>query len=118
MRLAKPMEHLQAALRVPSGFRAEEVTAIGRQLAYFGYLAYDAIVWANAVKFLNLSPPTAQKVNKTSNRFWLAGIAFSIAHGLLKAGRLANDVKAIRGQVGHDLSEKASRDGRLSALEA
>ncbi|EIN14166.1 peroxisomal biogenesis factor 11 [Punctularia strigosozonata HHB-11173 SS5] len=120
MRLGKPMEHLQAALRIPGGFRGEEVTSIGRQLCYFGYLTYDALIWANAVKFISLSRTTAQKVNKTSNRFWLAGISFSIAHGLLKAGRLANDMKEIKRQSwgSAEVGEKASRDGRLSALEA
>lgn len=39
---------------------------------------------ANAIKFLNLQPETAIRVNKTANRFWLAGVLFSITHGLLK----------------------------------
>lgn len=51
MRLGKPMEHLQAALRAtatPADF-GEQITTIGRQLGYFGYLTYDAVVW---VRFL------------------------------------------------------------------
>lgn len=41
------MEHLQAALRAyqTSGVAAEQITTVGRQLAYFGYLTYDAFVW-------------------------------------------------------------------------
>lgn len=39
---------------------------------------------ANAIKFITLKPATSQKVQKISNRFWLAGILFSITHGVLK----------------------------------
>ena len=39
---------------------------------------------ANAVKFITLKPETSQKVQKISNRFWLAGILFSITHAVLK----------------------------------
>lgn len=43
------MEHLQAALKAslttaPAG---EQITTVGRQLCYFGYLAHDAIVWVS-----------------------------------------------------------------------
>lgn len=49
MRLGKPIEHLQAALRATfaTGPGEEIVTTIARQLSYFGYLTYDAIVWAS-----------------------------------------------------------------------
>lgn len=49
MRLGKPVEHLQAALRVASssGEVGEQVTSIGRQLAYFGYLTYDTALWVS-----------------------------------------------------------------------
>lgn len=39
---------------------------------------------ANAIKFITLKPETSQKVQKISNRFWLAGILFSLTHGILK----------------------------------
>jgi len=86
MRLGKPLEHLQAALRVTqsSTHSAEHITTIGKQISYFGYLSYDAVAWANAVKFISLKPETAQSVARISNRFWLAGIFLSIAHGALK----------------------------------
>ena len=47
MRLGKPLEHLQAALRAAQtgGEFGELVTTILRQLSYFFYLTYDAIVW-------------------------------------------------------------------------
>ncbi|KAG2061973.1 peroxisomal biogenesis factor [Suillus hirtellus] len=122
MRLGKPVEHLQAALRVASssGEVGEQVTSIGRQLAYFGYLTYDTALWANAAKFIALKPGTAERVTKTSNRFWLAGILFSITHGLLKAGRLAHDAKKLRNSETwgeKDLSDEAQREVRQLALE-
>ena len=39
---------------------------------------------ANAIKLITLKPETSQKVQKISNRFWLAGILFSLTHGILK----------------------------------
>jgi peroxin-11B len=97
------LEHLQAALRAAQsvGDLKEQLTTIARQLGYFGYLAYDTVAWvsarrlrttntinvfpqANAIKFLALKPETSQKVQKISNRFWLAGILFSLTHGILK----------------------------------
>ena len=39
---------------------------------------------ANAIRFITLKPETSQKVQKISNRFWLAGILFSLTHGTLK----------------------------------
>jgi hypothetical protein len=47
MRLGKPLEHLQAALRaaLTTGPVEETLTTIARQVGYFGYLTYDAIVW-------------------------------------------------------------------------
>lgn len=47
MRLGKPMEHLQSALKATQ-LRAptpEQLTTIGRQLGYAGYLTYDALAW-------------------------------------------------------------------------
>lgn len=49
MRLGKPVEHLQAALRASfaSGPALEQITTIGRQIGYFGYLTYDTFVWVS-----------------------------------------------------------------------
>jgi hypothetical protein len=50
LRLGKPMEHLQAALRasLTPGPAAEQVVNIGRQLGYFGYLTLDAFAWVSS----------------------------------------------------------------------
>lgn len=47
MRLGKPMEHLQAALRaaLTSAPPLESITTIGRQLGYFLYLFFDMLAW-------------------------------------------------------------------------
>ena len=39
---------------------------------------------ANAIKFFSLPPERAKKISKISNRFWLAGILFGIANGILE----------------------------------
>ncbi|PCH33514.1 peroxisomal biogenesis factor 11 [Wolfiporia cocos MD-104 SS10] len=118
MRLGKPVEHLQAALRAAqlNADFGEQLTSICRQLGYFGYLSYDALVWANTVKFFNLKPSTAEKVSKNANRFWFAGILFSIVHGLLKAGRLANEAKRLHNAQFSDKGDTADREAKLKAL--
>jgi len=42
------MEHLQAAFRasLSNEHALETLSAIARQLGYFGFLSYDTIVWA------------------------------------------------------------------------
>ncbi|KAI6044947.1 peroxisomal biogenesis factor 11 [Pisolithus marmoratus] len=122
MRLGKPVEHLQAALRAAqtAGDISEQLATIGRQISYFGYLVYDAVVWANAIKLINLKPSTSQKVTRVSNQFWLSGILFSIVHDLLKAGRLAVDVKKLRlpdNQGEKDLADETQRELKQFALQ-
>jgi peroxin-11B len=91
MRLGKPLEHLQAAVKAShstalSLHTAERFTSIGRQLSYAGYLALDAVVWANSIKFISLVPSKAEKSLKASLRFWFVGILFGLGNGLLKVG--------------------------------
>ncbi|ETW87321.1 hypothetical protein HETIRDRAFT_40385 [Heterobasidion irregulare TC 32-1] len=120
MRIGKPLEHLQAALRAAqtTGDLKEQISTIGRQLGYFGYLTYDAIVWANAVRFITLKPDTAQRVNKTANRFWVAGILFSIVHAVFKSGRLTQEVNSLRALTEKDVGEENVRQTRLRTLAA
>ncbi|KAG7099335.1 hypothetical protein E1B28_001192 [Marasmius oreades] len=121
LRLGKPMEHLQAAIRacLSTANPVEQVATIGRQLGYFGYLTLDAVVWANTIRFVTLKPETATKVTTFSNRFWLTGVLFSIANGVAKNSRLALETKKLQhGSNEIDLSEKAGRETRLSAVSA
>jgi len=120
LHLGKPLEHLQAALRAAqtTGDVKEQLTTIARQLGYFGYLTYDAVVWANAIKVITLKPETSQKVQKYSNRFWLAGILFSITHAVFKASRLTRETRKIRGLDEKNLGEGNARESQLRALHA
>ncbi|KAI0094615.1 peroxisomal biogenesis factor 11 [Irpex rosettiformis] len=120
MRLGKPLEHLQSALKATtaSGPAVEQLTTIGRQLAYFGYLSNDALVWANSVKFWNLKPSTAARVNKLANQFWLAGILFSITFGLLKSARISSEIKDLQSSgVWTEKGTQADRDAKILSLE-
>jgi peroxin-11B len=120
LRLGKPLEHLQAALRAAqsTGDFKEQLTTIARQLSYFGYLAYDAVVWANTVKFITLKPVTSQKVQKISNRLWLSGIVFSMTHAVFKAGRLTKEAREIRGLDEKNVGGDNARESRLRVLHA
>jgi peroxin-11B len=113
------LEHLQSALRAAqsTGDLKEQLTTIARQLAYFGYLTYDTVVWANAIKVIALKPETSQKVQKISNRFWLAGILFSITNAVLKTGRLTKETGEIRGLDEKNIGEDNARKSRLRALQ-
>ncbi|KAF8349952.1 peroxisomal biogenesis factor 11 [Amanita rubescens] len=122
LRLGKPIEHLQATLRAalataPVG---EQLTTIARQISYFFFLSYDAIVWANSIKFIALKPETSRKVQKTSFQFWFAGILFSIINSILKTARLAKEAKRLESTktwVEKDLADEAARETRLSAIK-
>lgn len=108
MRIGKPLEHLQAALKAlnSNSRTSEQVATVLRQLGYASYLIYDALVWvsalfltctrgyilslsgqANSVKFISLSKENAQKYTRRAFRFWFFGIFFSICHGMLKVRR-------------------------------
>jgi len=101
------------------GDTGEQITAIAKQLSYVGYLSYDAIVWANAVKFIKLDQMTIARVNRIANRFWLSGIMFSIVHSLIKAGRLAIEAKKLRSAAWNDKDVGAAvdRDRKSQAIE-
>ncbi|KAF9474478.1 peroxisomal biogenesis factor 11 [Pholiota conissans] len=122
LRLGKPLEHLQAALRatLSAGPIQEIITTVARQIGYFGYLTYDSIVWANNIKFVTLAPETAKKVAKRAFQFWFAGIVFSLIHGVLKATRLAKETKYLQESKvwgEKDLAEEAARETRLNAVQ-
>lgn len=102
------MEHLQAALRatmaastMAASTAPERIYTIARQVAYFGYLSLDTLVWVrlivcleaaysfvfsqtNGIKFTRFTSETSQKIQKISNQFWLAGILFSLLNGVAK----------------------------------
>ncbi|KAJ7492497.1 peroxisomal biogenesis factor 11 [Mycena latifolia] len=122
LRLGKPMEHLQAALRaaLTSAPPAEQITTIARQLAYFLYLTFDTFSWAQSIKFANFHPDTAAKIGRLANRSWLAGIILSIAHAAFKTARLTREVKLLKVQQHgeKDLGLEADREAKLRAVAA
>lgn len=50
LRLGKPVENLQAALKAAlvSGPAGEQITAIAKQIAYFAFLTCDGLTWVRA----------------------------------------------------------------------
>ncbi|KAH9982439.1 peroxisomal biogenesis factor 11 [Lactifluus volemus] len=118
LRLGKPLEHLQAALRAAqtTGDVKEQLATIARQLGYFGYLTYDAVSWANTVRFITLKPETSQKVQKIANRFWLAAILFSITHAAFKTGRLTKETRELKGLDEKTVGEDNARKSQLRTL--
>ncbi|KAJ6604779.1 peroxisomal biogenesis factor 11 [Mycena vulgaris] len=111
LRLGKPMEHLQAALRaaLTTAPPAEQITTIARQVAYFLYLTFDYFL-AQSIKFANFHPDTAAKIGKLANRSWLAGILLSIAHAAIKTKLLK-----VQQHGEKDLGLEADREARLRA---
>jgi len=122
LRLGKPMEHLQAALRATlvSAPAAEQITTIARQLAYFLYLTFDTFSWAQSIKFANFHPDTAAKIGRIANRSWLAGILLSIVHAAIKTIRLTRETKLLKAQKHgeKDLGLEADRQTRLRVVAA
>jgi len=116
-------ENLQAALRAAYaiGPIAEQLTAIAKQIGYFCFLSYDAIIWANTIKFIQLKPETAQRIQKTSFQLWFAGILFSIINSTLKIARLMKEIKRLGASKTwgeEDLAGEAARETRMNALRA
>ncbi|KAJ6519951.1 peroxisomal biogenesis factor [Mycena sanguinolenta] len=124
LRLGKPMEHLQAALRAaltsaPSPW-LEQVTTIARQIAYFGYLSLDMLSWAHSIKFVNFRPDTAAKIARVANRSWLAGILLNIIHAIVKTARLRREAKLLHAEKHQEkeMSLQAEREAKLRVIAA
>ncbi|KAK9460587.1 peroxisomal biogenesis factor 11 [Lipomyces oligophaga] len=85
LRVGKPLQHLKAA-GVAFDNKASDAfiryTAVGRQLAYAGYLTCDFAVLAHSTKLVTLKKPDL--IQKLYYRFWLSGIIFSVAGGIYK----------------------------------
>jgi peroxin-11B len=119
MRLFKPMEHIQAALRASiaaSPYRGEQFTTIARQVAYAGYLSYDMFIWLNAVKFLRLDKEKAARFTKISQRFWFVGIVLNVANSVLKLQRLNGEAKQLRAAVKSGEKDDGEHTEKIKAL--
>ncbi|KAJ7619155.1 peroxisomal biogenesis factor 11 [Mycena polygramma] len=122
LRIGKPMEHLQAALRATftSAPPLEQITTIARQIAYFLYLSLDTLTWAQSIKFASFHPDTAAKIAKVANRSWLAGILLNIAHAAIKTARLTRETKLLKvdKREEKELGFAADREARLRTIAA
>ncbi|KAF9546047.1 Peroxisomal membrane protein PMP27 [Mortierella hygrophila] len=115
-RKRKPVEHLEAAA-IATGVKDEflRFCAVGKQLAYAGYLSYDALIFldgAGAYKFTKI-----KRYTELANKFWLAGIVFSFISGLYKTRQIQiRRQAALRGLKHRGESEKAYSRTELSGL--
>ncbi|KAF9183622.1 Peroxisomal membrane protein PMP27 [Haplosporangium sp. Z 767] len=116
MRFGKPVEHLEQAAKATS-VKDEflRFCAVGKQLSYAGYLTFDALIFldgAGAYKFKNI-----KRYTELANKFWLAGIAFSLIAGLYKTRHIAiRRETAVRGLRRQGESEKADARADLKLL--
>ncbi|KAG8905620.1 Peroxisomal membrane protein PMP27 [Tulasnella sp. 403] len=115
LRLFKPVEHVQHAFDAMDKSHPtvlEKCSTVGRQIGYAGYLTFDAFVWANAIRFIRLTPETSVRVNRISQKFWLAGILFSIVNGLIKLNRHVSSMKDLK-----KVSRSEKRDIPVDSVE-
>ncbi|KAF9298722.1 Peroxisomal membrane protein PMP27 [Mortierella antarctica] len=116
MRFGKPIEHLDGAVKALS-VKDEflRYCAVGKQLAYAGYLTFDGIIFidgSGAYKFKNI-----KKYSEIATRFWLAGIVFGFISGLYKTRQIQiRREVAVRGLKHSGESEKSHARTELKAL--
>lgn len=97
MRIGKPLEHLQAAIKtldVSDPFL--KLTAAGRQLGYAAYLFNDMLVWLHTARVRPFTGPTIAKINQRAARFWFWGIVFSLASGTYKQVGLKSRIERLQ----------------------
>lgn len=98
MRIGKPLEHLQAALKVTKEMSDPVVgiCAMGRQISYAVYLFHDMLIWADKIKFITLDKVDLALVNKRAAQFWMAGISLNVISGLYKHQQVQARLRRIR----------------------
>lgn len=86
MRLGKPLEHLQAALKATKELSDPilGICGIGRQISYAIYLFNDMLIWAAKIKFITIDKSDLALVNKRAAQFWMAGISLNLISGIYK----------------------------------
>ncbi|KZO90332.1 peroxisomal biogenesis factor 11 [Calocera viscosa TUFC12733] len=91
LRMFKFLEHLQAAVRLSASARPgdwAQITQIARQIGYAGFLFFDHVSWAAGVRLIGLSKEGAERANRLSQRFWLAGLTLSIVNGFQRFAQI------------------------------
>ncbi|BEJ16585.1 hypothetical protein CspHIS471_0511900 [Cutaneotrichosporon sp. HIS471] len=116
MRVFKPLENLQAAVKIAEaplkGATGAEhlakATQLSRQLCYATYLTTDSIVWLQFAKFLRIDKDKMAKISRISQKAWFFGILFSLvssAAGLVNL-RAQSRRFALQAEVTRDDEEK------------
>jgi peroxin-11B len=124
MRIGKPVEHLQAAVKgLDLTDPVLKFTTIGRQLGYAGYLVNDTLVWVStespvspererlasdptrpepgrraqlhSAKVRPFAPATFAAIQQRAARLWFTGIAFSIVSSVYKLYGLQQREQAV-----------------------
>ncbi|KZT51477.1 peroxisomal biogenesis factor 11 [Calocera cornea HHB12733] len=130
LRMFKFLEHLQSALRLSASAASSrgtdwaQITQIARQVGYAGFLFFDHVAWAAGVRLINLSKGTQERVNKLSQRFWLAGITLSLVHAGQRFSQIRAEKRRLLATTASSTSSsekgtpEAEKKVRMSSLRA
>ncbi|SCZ99233.1 BZ3500_MvSof-1268-A1-R1_Chr7-1g09442 [Microbotryum saponariae] len=145
MRIGKPFEHLQAAVKsLDVQDPVLKFTALGRQLGYAGYLWNDMLVWvslyqsfllpvslipaltnlsfnqqAHSSKVRPLSPADAKIVSQRAAKLWFTGISFSLISSIYRLVDLsAREAKARRTRASEQEVERKAELKTVLAQKA
>lgn len=140
MRIGKPLEHLQAAVKgLDLSDPVLKLTTVGRQLGYAGYLFNDTLVWvrtvaqpppsspqprltrvraqAHSAKVRPFAPATYKTIQHRAARLWFTGIAFSIVSSLYKLYGLQQREASARRARG-DAEKEGEKKVELKTIRA
>ncbi|KAK4687863.1 hypothetical protein P7C73_g2258, partial [Tremellales sp. Uapishka_1] len=120
LRIFKPIEHLQSAMNLAQRpitnlngpGQLAQVTQLGRQLAYAGFLGTDMLVWLNSVRFLRYDKDRLAKLSRLSNKLWISGIFLSLISTTSSLIKLRSDSRrfALSAQIARREGEKRPED--------
>ncbi|GAA6046379.1 hypothetical protein JCM3770_004891 [Rhodotorula araucariae] len=107
MRLGKPLEHLQAAVKgLDISDPVIKVTTVGRQIGYAGYLFNDMLIWLHTAKVRPFTAPTIKRIQQRAARLWMTGIACSIVCSVYKLYGLQQREAAVRRALGGEKADE------------
>ncbi|ORX36698.1 peroxisomal biogenesis factor 11 [Kockovaella imperatae] len=101
MRLFKPTEFVQAALRLAqrpitsltAPGQIAHLAQIGRQIGYAGFLGSDGLVWLGGIQFLRYDKEKIARLQRISYKCWLTGIFLSLVSTVASLAKLRADGK-------------------------
>ncbi|KAI7963761.1 hypothetical protein MJO29_004188, partial [Puccinia striiformis f. sp. tritici] len=126
MRLGKPFEHLQAALKGTKEMSDPilGICGVGRQISYAIYLFNDMMIWADKIKFITLDKIDLALINKRAAQFWLTGITLNMIAGIYKHHSIRLKLRKLkRNQNGKTLGgggehEKEEKKYQIQSISA